>query len=91
MPPNGASVAGRANVQAFGEAFPKLTHISFSDIAVHGQRDLAVGWSTFRLSFVGDDGAEVNDTGKQLVVFERQSDGTWGVTRAMFNSDLPLE
>ena len=91
MPPNDATVVGRANLQAFAESFPKVTHLSFSDIGVQVQGDLAVGWSAFQLGVVGDDGAEVNDTGKQLVAFERQDDGSWKVTRAMFNSDLPLE
>ena len=91
MPPNGPTVVGRANLQAFGESFPKVTHLSFSDIGVQVQGDLAVGWCGFRMTIVGDDGVEVNDTGKQLVAFEKQGDGSWKATRAMFNSDLPLE
>ncbi len=91
MPPNGVTVVGRANIQAFGESFPKVTHLSFSDIGVQVQGDLAVGWSAFRMGIVGDDGAEVNDIGKQLVAFEKQGDGSWEATRAIFNSDLPLE
>jgi ketosteroid isomerase-like protein len=91
MPPNGPTVVGRANLQAFGESFPKVTHLSFSDIGVQVQGDLAVGWCGFQMTIVGDDGVEVNDTGKQLVAFEKQGDGSWKATRAMFNSDLPLE
>ena len=91
MPPNGPAVVGRANVQAFGESFPTMTHLSFSDVGIQVQGDLAVGWSAFEMGFVGDDGAQVNDTGKQLVAFEKQGDGSWKATRAMFNSDLPLE
>ena len=91
MPPNGATVVGRANLQAFGESFPKITHLSFSDIGVQVQGDLAIGWSSIQMSIVGDDGAEVNDTAKQLVAFEKQADGSWKATKAMFNSDLPLE
>ena len=91
MPPNGATVIGRANLQAFAESFPKVTHLSFSDIGVQVQGNLAVGWSSLQMGTLGDDGVEVNDTGKQLVAFEKQGDGSWQVTRAMFNSDLPLE
>ncbi len=90
MPPNGPTVVGRANVQAFGESFPTVTHLSFSDIGVQVEGDLAVGWSAFEMGFVGDDGIEVNDTGKQLVALARQEDGSWKATRAIFNSDLPL-
>ena len=91
MPPNGPAVVGRANLQAFGESFPRVTRFSFSDVGVQVQGDLAVGWTAFEMSFVGDDGAEVNDIGKQLVAFEKQGDGSWKATRAIFNSDLPLE
>ena len=48
-------------------------------------------WSSFKMGILGDDGAEVNDIGKQLVAFEKQGDGSWKATRAIFNSDLPLE
>jgi len=88
MPPNGPTVVGRANVLAFGESFTEIAGLSFGDFSVQGEGDLAVGWSSYQLGLVGEDGVEVNDTGKQLVVFERQADGGWLVTRAMFNSDL---
>ena len=75
MPPNGAAVVGRANLQAFGESFPKVTQLSFSHVGVQVQGDLAVAWSRFQMSIVGDDGAEVNDTGKQLVALENKATG----------------
>ena len=90
MPPNGPTVVGRANLQAFAETWPRVTHLSFSDIGVQVEGDLAVGWCAFQMGTVGDDGIEVNDTGKQLVAFARQDDGSWKATRAIFNSDLPL-
>ncbi len=90
MPPNGPAVAGRANIQAFGESFPEVTHLSFGEVDVQVQGDLAVGWCAFQMGVLGEDGTEVNDTGKQVVVFARQDDG-WKATRAIFNSDLPLE
>ncbi len=91
MPPNGVAVAGRANLQAFGESFPKVTQLGFSDIGIQVDGTLAVGWSAFRMSILGDDGVEVNDIGKQLVAFAKQADGSWKATRAIFNSDLPLQ
>ncbi len=33
---------------------------------------------------------EIQDTGKQLVVFRKQSDGKWLVSTGMFNSDLEV-
>ena len=91
MPPNAPEVGGRANLIAFGESFPSLTHLSFGEVGVQGHGDLAAAWSSYHMRFVGDDGAEVSDTGKQVGILARQSDGSWAVTRAMFNSDLAPE
>ena len=91
MPPNRPTVTGRSDVQAFGESFPPVSHLGFSGVEVDGEGDVAVGWSAYELSLKGDDGAEVNDTGKQLAVLKRQADGSWLVSRAMFNSDLAPE
>ncbi len=52
MPPNGPTVVGRANLQAFGESFPKVTQLSFSHVGVQVQGDLAVAWSRFLMSIV---------------------------------------
>ena len=36
-------------------------------------------------------GNQVNDVGKWLDVFEKQSDGSWLCSVAMFNSDISVE
>ena len=90
MPPNAARVDGRAAIQAWGEAFPTITDLSFSDVQIEGRGDLAFGTSAYSMTIAPEGMPEIPDTGKQLVIFQKQPDGSWLVSTGMFNSDLPL-
>jgi uncharacterized protein (TIGR02246 family) len=90
MPPNSPVVQGGAAIREYGEAFPKIRKISFSDVGVEGHGDLAVGWSAIRMTLVPEGAEEIKDTGKQLVLLRKHADGKWFPTRVMFNSDLAL-
>jgi ketosteroid isomerase-like protein len=84
-PPNAAAVRGRASIQEWGEAFPQVEAIEFSNVQVSGEGNLAYGTSGYELTIKG----LPPDTGKQLGVFRRGTGG-WQVVAASFNSDLPL-
>lgn len=84
---NSPAVRGRDAIQAWGEAGPGVTSITFSDIEIFGSGDLA--WATSAVS-VSVEGAPGPDTSKQLVVLERQLDGSWLAAAASVSSDLPL-
>jgi ketosteroid isomerase-like protein len=84
-PPNGPAVRGRAALQQWGEAFPPLEAIDFSNVQVSGEGSLAYGTSGYALTIKG----QPPDTGKQLGVFRRGTGG-WEVVAVSFNSDLPL-
>ncbi len=90
MPPNNPSAKGRAAILAFGEAYPEIRAISFTDVRIEGTGDLAVGTSAFSMTIVPQGAGEIQDTGKQLVVFRKQSDGKWLASTCMFNSDLEV-
>lgn len=85
QPPNAPSVSGRAAIQAWGEAFPALEDMSFSNVQVMGQGGMAYGMSGYVMTF--DDAPR--DTGKQLAVFRRTPSGGWEVVALSFSSDLP--
>ncbi len=85
QPPNAPSVSGRAAIQAWGEAFPALEDMSFSNVQVMGQGDMAYGMSGYVMTF--EDAP--TDTGKQLAVFRRTPSGGWEVVAVSFSSDLP--
>ena len=90
MPPNATTVKGKEAIQAFGESFPDMQELTFHDFELSGEGDTAISVSAISMRMVGEDGATITDTAKQLVVLRRQADGEWAVTHAMFNSDLPI-
>lgn len=85
QPPNAPTVTGRAELLAWGRAFPPVEAVSFTDVAVHGEGRLAWCTSSYTLRVKG----QAPDTGKQLVVLRRDTDGAWKIVAASFNSDLP--
>ena len=84
-PPNGPAVRGRAALQKWGEEFPPMEALDFSNVQVSGEGNVAYGTSAYALTIKG----QPPDTGKQLVVC-RRGIGGWEVVAASFNSDLPL-
>ena len=85
QPPNGPSVRGRAQLQAWGQAFPPIESLTWADIEVHGDGNMAYGTSTYVLMLKD----LPPDSGKQLAVFRRGPGGKWEVAVASYSSDLP--
>jgi ketosteroid isomerase-like protein len=85
QPPNGPSVVGRAAALAWGQAFPAIEEVDFTNVKVVGEGNIAYGTSDWVLQTKG----APEDKGKQLVVFRRGADGKWGVVAVSFNSNLP--
>jgi ketosteroid isomerase-like protein len=86
QPPNAPTVTGRPALLAWGQAFPPVQDLTFSDVHVAGEGNLAYGTSSYSLTIQG----APTDTGKQLVVFRRGTNGEWQVVAVSFNSDLPV-
>ena len=89
LPPNGPAVQGRAAIQTFLAAFPKLTSFKLSLVEIDGHGDLAYTRGTYELTLLPP-GAKgpVRDTGKFLEIRRKQPDGSWPVVRDIWNSDL---
>jgi ketosteroid isomerase-like protein len=85
QPPNGPTVRGRAQLQAWGEAFPPVERLTFSDVKTWGEGNVAYGASGYTLKL--KDGS--TDTGKQLVVLRLGAGGRWHVVAGSYSSDLP--
>ncbi len=83
---NQPAFRGRAAIQKWGETGPKATSLTFSDIQIHGSGDLAWVTSTSSLTL---EGVPKPDAGKQLVVLQRQADGSWLSVAASVSSNLP--
>lgn len=86
QPANGKPLRGRAAIQAWGQANPKIEQLTFGNVQVSGDGNMAFGTSSYALKMTGVPA----DTGKQLVVFKRGADGNWMVQAVSFNSDLPM-
>jgi len=89
LPPNMPAVQGRAAIQNFFSAFPKLTAFKQSVIEIEGQGDLAYPQGTYEMTMMPPGAkAPLKDTGKVIAVWQKQPDGSWRVLRVMWNSDL---
>ncbi len=85
QPPNAPTVRGRDAILAWGKAFPKVESLTFRDVQVAGEGNIAYGSSSYALKLQD----APPDTGKQLVVFRRARGAAWEVHAVSFSSDLP--
>ena len=94
MPPNAPAAKGRAAIEAFHKALGQqvMMHgmtITPTETKVHG--DYAYDIGTYKQSMMPmKGGAVVDDHGKYVVLFKKDASGTWLVTHAIYNSDVPL-
>ena len=84
-------IRGRQAIRAWGEdtsetGSPVALSVSFSDIEIHGSGKWAWVTTGYTATFEGFEGP---DQGKQLVVLQRQPDGTWLAAALHASSDLP--
>jgi uncharacterized protein (TIGR02246 family) len=94
MPPNGPAAKGRAAIEALHKAFGQqfMVHgmtVASTEVKVHG--DYAYDVGTYKQSLMPmKGGAVVDDHGKYVVLFKKDASGSWLVTHAIYNSDVPL-
>ena len=62
--------------------------VNFKADYVSVSGDLGVTAGPYQLTMM-DNGKKVEDKGKYVTVWKKQSDGSWKVVRDIFNSDLP--
>jgi ketosteroid isomerase-like protein len=84
--PNAPAIRGRTVIQEWGESFPPIQDLTWFDVQVWGQGDLAYGTSGYAFTVEGFP----PDTGKQLWAFRRAADGRWEIVAVSYNSDLPV-
>jgi ketosteroid isomerase-like protein len=92
MPPDEPAVTGKEAIRGWLKRF-------FSRGAVEARNHIKLGrvsgdWAftrgTFRLTVTsGADDAQVEETGTWAALMNKQPDGSWKVTRNIWNSDLP--
>lgn len=91
LPPHAPAAHSRPDIQKLFASFGKVTAFRQDVVETDGLGDLAYSHITFDVTFVPPGAtAAVTDKGKGLLVWRRQSGGTWLVARGAWNSDLPL-
>ena len=91
LPPHAALVQGRPEIQKLFAGFGKTTAFKQDVLETDGRGDLAYSRIAFDVTFTPPGATtSITDKGKGILVWGKQSDGTWLVTRGTWNSDLPL-
>ena len=89
LPPNEATVSGRAAIQSYWQAVIDLglidAQVKTTDAGSAG--DLGYETGTFRLKFKGDKGDTISEFGKYTEILRRAPDGKWISTHGMWNAD----
>ncbi len=90
MPPNEALLQGRAAIREWLGTLGTITAYTQEAAEVDGRHRLAYYRGTYLITFATN-GESVTDRGKNLIVLRKQPDGSWQISAAIWNSDLPLE
>jgi uncharacterized protein (TIGR02246 family) len=90
MPPNGPAVSGHAALVAFARGFPPFTDFNIRQVDVDGRGDVAYVYGRYSWVLTMPGAAAMPDSGKFIEIWRKQGDGTWKITRDIFNSDVPL-
>jgi ketosteroid isomerase-like protein len=92
LPPNATTAVTKEDVRNIWKdmlASPGLT-ITWKPVRVQLSKSSEMGWvsGTYELTMNDASGKPINDRGKYLEVWEKQSDGNWKCRADMWNSDL---
>ena len=89
--PHGAVVQGRDAIERWLAELPAISDAKGEGVEVMGYGDLGYlrGIYSMRLSLPGVP-MPIEEKGKFLLICRKQSDGSWKITREIYNSDLPL-
>ena len=93
LPPNAPIASGKPAIHAmWAGLLGPGTSISWqaNRVEVARSSDLAYIEGTYQLSMKDPQGNPVNDKGKFVEVWKKQTDGKWKVVADIFNSDLPV-
>jgi uncharacterized protein (TIGR02246 family) len=94
LPAESPAVKGRAAIKTYWEglAAVKATDLKLTleELEVHGDVAIEYGTYSFNLTPPGA-AAAVADNGKYIVVWKRQSDGSWQMHRDMFSTNIPRQ
>ena len=89
VPPNHPDIRGRAAIEAFLASFPPFSDYRLETLEIDGQGDVAYERGTNSMTLTPPGGAPAEWRSKYLVIYRRQTDGSWKVSREIFTPDAP--
>ncbi len=87
LPPNGAAVQGRQQIEKFLSSFPPISSFTFDIVDIDGRGDLAYVRGNYAMTLTPPGAAPINDRGKYVEIWRKQGDGSWKIKWDIFNSD----
>ena len=93
LPPHEPVLVGKAAVRPWAQGYLNAFRIHWEKASL--EFVVAGDWAFELYSYKSTDtpqggGAALEDTGKGLVIYHHDADGTWRVARDAWNTDLPL-
>ena len=89
--PHAVALEGRDAIQQWLGTVPPISNAKGEVREVVGYGDLAYSRGTYSMSFtIPGVPMPIDEQGKFVHILRRQSDGSWKMTREIYNSDLPL-
>jgi ketosteroid isomerase-like protein len=91
MPPDMPTVVGRSAWRELWESLDiSITELTATTAEIDGLGTLAYLRGAYTETFtIGDAPEPISVTGKHLAILRRQPDGSWLITRWIWNSDEP--
>ena len=89
--PHAPAVQGREAIQQWLATLPPISNAKGQGLEIAGDGDLAYLRGTYTMTFsIPGAPAPIDEQGKFLQIYRKQGDGSWKMTREIYNSDLPL-
>ena len=89
LPPNAPLIEGRPAIQSFLTTYPRIS--AFTQKIIELETSGRLGWArlTYDLTMTPQGSSTpLHDTGKTVIILRKQTNATWQITRAIWNSDL---
>jgi len=90
LPPNMAAATGHAAIEATLRGFPPVSSFTLTAEEIEGAGDMIYARGRYTMVLNPPGAAAIPDSGKFMEIWRKQADGSWKVTRDMFNSDVPM-
>jgi ketosteroid isomerase-like protein len=89
--PHAPAVQGREAIQQWLVTLPAISNAKGQGVEIVGYGDLAYLRGTYSMTFsIPGVPVPIDEQGKFLQIYRKQSDGSWKMAREIYNSDLPL-